>query len=166
VLHDTFAVPFDEIAAILDRTPEATRQLASRARRRVRAAESIPEVETEAQRAAVDAFLDASRNGDFAKLVAVLHPDVVLRVDLGAAAGAPQVIRGAEAVAARAQLHSRRDLVIQRALIDGAFGMIATRNGQRHAAGRFTVKDGRIVEFEILADPERLGQLDVSIMDR
>src|SRR5688500_13840838 len=125
VLHDMFGVPFDEIAPIVDRSPEATRQLASRARRRVRAEHTVPDADIKTQREVVEAFLAAAREGDFERLVAVLHPDVVLRADLGPTGGFREV-RGAEAVAGQATAYSRLGLVMQRALINGAAGFVTT----------------------------------------
>ena len=118
VLHDMFAVPFDEIAPIVDRSPEAARQLASRARRRVRAENTVPDADLDAQREVVEAFLAAAREGDFDRLVAVLDPDVVLRADLGA--GGSREVRGAAAVAGQAMTYSRLGLVLQPALVNGA----------------------------------------------
>src|SRR5215216_5435700 len=118
VLHDIFAVPFDEIAPIVDRSPEAARQLASRARRRVRAENTVPDADLDAQRESVEAFLAAARDGDFGRLVAVLDPDVVLRQDFGAAGS--REVRGAAAVAGQAVAHSQLGLVIKPALINGA----------------------------------------------
>jgi RNA polymerase sigma factor (sigma-70 family) len=164
VLHDRFAVPFDEIAAIIDRSPEATRQLASRARRRVRLPDSVPDADLETQRSVVDAFLAAAREGDFERLVAVLDPDVVLRADRGTAGGS-QAVRGAEAVARRALTFSRIGLEMKPALINGAVGIVSTREGEPFSVGGFTVRDGRIVAIDILADPERLSRLDLTILD-
>ena len=127
VLHDMFGVPFDEIAPIVDRSPDAARQLASRARRRVRAENPLPDPDLDAQREVVDAFLAAAREGDFERLVAVLHPDVVLRADFGRAAGESHEVRGAEAVASRAQSYSRRGLLTRPALINGAAGGLDAR---------------------------------------
>jgi RNA polymerase sigma-70 factor (ECF subfamily) len=165
VLHDMFGVPFDEIAAIVDRSPEAARQLASRARRRVRGATPAADADPAARKAVVDAFLAAAREGDFEALVAVLHPDVVLRVDLGAAAGTPREVRGAEAVASQARTYSRPGLSVHRALIDGAEVFVGIRDSQLYSAGSFTVRDGKIVEITILADPERLRQLAPILLD-
>jgi RNA polymerase sigma factor (sigma-70 family) len=166
VLHDMFAVPFDEIAAIIDRSPAAARQLASRARRRVRGANPDPEeIDTAAQRDVVDAFLAAAREGDFEALVAVLDPDVVLRADFGAAAGGVRVVRGAEAVASQALTYSRLGLSMRWALINGAVGLVSTRDGRPFSAGWCIVRDGKIVEMDILADPDRLRQLDLRIPD-
>ncbi len=165
VLHDMFAMPFDEIAPIVDRSPEAARQLASRARRRVQRTDPVPDADLEIQWAAVDAFLAAARDGDFEALVAVLDPDVVLRADQGVAAGGSE-IRGAETVARQALTWSRVDLAIRRALVNGSAGLVAARDGQPFSIGAFTVRGGRIVEIDILADPERLRRLDLTILDR
>jgi RNA polymerase sigma-70 factor (ECF subfamily) len=162
VLHDMFAIPFDEIAAILERSTEATRQLASRARRRVQGERAVPDPDLGRQREVVDAFLAASREGDFEALVAVLDPDVVSRADLGR--GVTEEVRGAEAVAARAQMHSRLGLVVHRALINGAVGAVTTRDGRPFSVGAITVRDGKIVEMDWLADPERLAKLDLTIL--
>jgi RNA polymerase sigma-70 factor (ECF subfamily) len=161
VLHDMFAIPFDEIAAILERSTEATRQLASRARRRVQGERAVPDPDLGRQREVVDAFLAASREGDFEALVAVLDPDVVSRADLGR--GVTEEVRGAEAVAARAQI-SRLGLVVHRALINGAVGAVTTRDGRPFSVGAITVRDGKIVEMDWLADPERLAKLDLTIL--
>jgi RNA polymerase sigma-70 factor (ECF subfamily) len=163
VLHDMFAVPFAEIAAIVDRSPEATRQLASRARRRVRGRRTAPDADLDAQREVLDAFLAASREGDFDALVAVLHPDVVLRADAGA--GRVREVRGAEAVASQARGYSRLDLEIRPALVNGALGAVATRDGAPFSVGAFTVRDGRIAELYFLTDPERLRRLDLTILE-
>jgi Sigma-70, region 4 len=164
VLHDIFAVPFDEIARIVDRSPESARQLASRARRRVQGENTAPDADLDTQREVVDAFLAASRDGDFDRLVAVLDPDVVLRADVGPAAGSREV-RGAEAVASQALTYSRLGLLTQPALINGAVGMVTTRDGQPFSVGGLTVRGGKIVEIDILADPARLRQLDLTILD-
>src|SRR3989440_7982031 len=142
VLHDMFAVPFEEIAPIVDRSPEATRQLASRARRRVRGVAPVPDPDLAVQREVVDAFLAASRAGDFQALVAVLDPDVVLRVDLGAAGS--REVRGAEAVAGQAVTYSQLGLVMQPVLINGAVGLVTTREGRPFSIQGFTVRGGKI----------------------
>jgi RNA polymerase sigma factor (sigma-70 family) len=164
VLHDMFAVPFDEIARVVDRSPEATRQLASRARRRVQAERSLPEGDVETQREVVDAFLAASREGDFERLLAVLDPDVVLRADMGAPVGLRE-IRGADAVLKQAQFYSRIGLHMRPALVNGVPGGVATRDGEPFSVGAFTVRGGRIVKIDFFADPERLAQLDLTILD-
>src|ERR671923_296088 len=152
VLHDMFAVPFDEIAPIVDRSPEAARQLASRARRRIRGTASVPDADLTTQWEVVDAFLAAARDGDFDALVAVLDPDVVLRADAGLA-GRSREVRGAERVAGQALTWSRVDQTMQRALINGAAGLVSTRNGQPFSVGAVTVRRGKIVAIDILADP-------------
>jgi RNA polymerase sigma-70 factor, ECF subfamily len=164
VLHDMFAVPFEEIATIVDRSPDAARQLASRARRRVRGSAPAPDADLAAQWEVVDAFLAAARDGDFDALVAVLDPDVVLRADGGRATPSREV-RGAEAVAGQALMWSRVDLTAHRVLVNGAVGMITTRDGQPFSIAAVTVRGGRIVEMDFLADPERLAQLDLTAFD-
>ena len=167
VLHDTFAVPFEEIAPIVGRSPAAARQLASRARRRVRWAPAVPDVDLARQRELVDAFLAASRGGDFGALLEVLDPDVVLRADYGAA-GASRKVDGAAAVADQALTFSRLggpDLLARPALVNGAVGRVVFRDGRLFAVMGFTVAGGKIVEIDILADPERLRRLDLSVLD-
>ena len=167
VLHDMFAVPFDEIAPIVGRSPQAARQLASRARRRVRASAPAPDADLTAQREVIDAFIAAARDGDFDGLVAVLDPDVLLRADRGAVpAGAAREVRGAQAVARQAQSYSRLDLVHRPVLVNGAAGVMAMRHGQPFAVMGVTVRGGKIVEINILADPERLARLDLAVLDR
>jgi RNA polymerase sigma factor (sigma-70 family) len=163
VLHDMFAVPFDEIGRIAGRSPDAARQLASRARRRVRADRTAPDADLEAQREVVDAFLAAAREGDFGRLLAVLDPDVVLRADLGPAGGSREV-RGAAAVARQALGYAQLGLVMHPVLINGAAGIVSTRDGQLFSVGGVTVRGGRIVAMDILADPERLRRLDLTIV--
>ncbi|HZC98778.1 MAG TPA: sigma-70 family RNA polymerase sigma factor [Actinomycetes bacterium] len=166
VLHDMFAVPFDEIAPIVDRSPAAARQLASRARRRVQGENTVPDADLDAQREVVEAFLAASRDGDFDRLIAVLDPDVVLRADLGPLpAGGSREVRGAAAVAGQALTYSRLGLVMQPALINGAAGVVSIRDGQPFSIGGVTVRGGKIVEIDILADPARLRQLDLTVLD-
>jgi RNA polymerase sigma factor (sigma-70 family) len=164
VLHDVFAVPFDQIAPIVDRSPEAARQLASRARRRVRAERTVPDADLETQWEVIDAFLAAAREGDFDRLVAVLDPDVVLRQDFGPVGGTREM-RGAETVAGQAQGYARIGLDIRPALINGVAGAVAFRDGQPFSIGAVTVRNGKIVELDFLADPERLSQLDLTILD-
>jgi RNA polymerase sigma-70 factor (ECF subfamily) len=166
VLHDMFAVPFEEIAAIVDRSPEATRQLASRARRRVRGQAVVPDVDLDRQWEVVDAFMAAAREGDFNALVAVLDPDVVLRADAGALPGLSQEVHGAEAVAGQALLWSRVDQTVRRALINGAAGAVSIRNGQPFSVAALTVRGGKIVEIDILFDRERVRRLDLTMLDR
>jgi hypothetical protein len=165
VLHDMFAVPFDDIATILDRSPDAARQLASRGRRRVRGTAPVPDADLGAQWEVVEAFLAAAREGNFEGLVAVLDPDVTLRADGGLAEGLSRHVRGAETVASQALLWSRVDLTIRRALINGAAGLVSIRHGRPFSVGAFTVRDGKIVELDILADPDRLAKLDLTILE-
>jgi RNA polymerase sigma-70 factor (ECF subfamily) len=165
VLHDMFAVPFDEIAPIVGRSPDAARQLASRARRRVRAGRTVPDADLDAQREVVEAFLAAARDGDFDRLVAVLDPDVVLRADLGPLAGGSREVRGAAAVAGQALTYSRIGLLVRPALVNGAVGLVSMRDGRLFSVGGFTVRAGRIAEIDILADPERLARLDLTVLD-
>ena len=163
VLHDTFGVPFDEIARMLDRTPEAARQLASRARRRVRGQVPDPEPDLKRQREVVDAFFAAARDGDFDALVSVLHPDVVLRSDGGTAR--PQfnlTIHGAEEVAAQARLTSQLAPFVRPVLVNGAPGALVVPRDQAQVVMAFTVTHGRIIAIDVLGDPERLADLDLS----
>jgi RNA polymerase sigma factor (sigma-70 family) len=164
VLHDIFAMPFDEIAPIVGRSPEATRQLASRARRRIQAENTVPDADLDTQREVVDAFLAAAREGDFDRLVAVLDPDVVLRVDLGPESGS-QELRGAEAVARQASLYGGLGLEWRPVTVNGTAGAVSFLDGQLFSIGAITVRGGRIVEMDILADPERLQELDLTILD-
>jgi RNA polymerase sigma-70 factor (ECF subfamily) len=163
VLHDMFAVPFDEIAAIVDRSPEATRQLASRARRRVQGTAPVPDPDLETQWRVVDAFLAAARSGDFEALVAVLDPDVVLRAD-GGVSGLSHFARGAEAVARQASMWSRAGLSVRRALVNGAAGLVSERQGKPFSVGAFTINNGRIIECDFLVDPDRVAQLDLDML--
>jgi RNA polymerase sigma-70 factor (ECF subfamily) len=166
VLHDMFGVPFEEIAAIVDRSPTAARQLASRARRRVRGAAPTPDADLSRQRAVVDAFMTAARGGDFDALMAVLDPDVVLHADLGAMpAGTPRVLRGASTVAGQALSFSALSEFARPALVNGAVGIVTARRGRPLSVMGFTVSGGRIVEIDVLADPERLRELDLTVLD-
>jgi RNA polymerase sigma factor (sigma-70 family) len=172
VLHDIFAVPFDEIAPIVERSPEAARQLASRARRRIQGEPTVPDVDLERQREVVDAFLAAARNGDFEALLAVLDPDVVVRADLGGAADAAGAagaasgpVRGAAEVARRAMLFAQIGLLTQPALVNGVAGAVTTRDGVAVSVGAFTVRRGKVVALDILADLDRLRTLDLTILD-
>ena len=165
VLHDMFSVPFAQIASIVDRSPEATRQLASRARRRVSGAAPPPDADLATQWQIVQAYGAAARDGDFDALVAVLDPDVVLRADAGAVlAGLSREVRGAESVARGALRFARLDLYWQLALINGAPGGVSTRDGQPFSVAGLTVRGGKIVEIDILADPERLRRLDLTML--
>ncbi len=161
VLHDMFAVPFKEIAPIVERSPEATRKLASRARRRVRGTAPVPDADLTAQWEVVEAFLAAAREGDFDALVAVLDPDVVLRAD-GGLTGLSQHVQGAETVARQALLWSRVDLTMRRALINGAAGVVTFLHGQPFSIAAVTIRNGKIVEIDFLTDPERIAQLDLT----
>jgi RNA polymerase sigma factor (sigma-70 family) len=163
VLHDMFGLSFDEIATIVDRSPTAARQMASRARRRVRGAAPAPDPDLGRQREVVDAFLAAGRDGDIAGLVAVLHPDVVLRVDQGPIG--MREVRGAEAVAKRAGAYAPITRNAKHALVNGAVGMVAFRDDKPYAVGGMTIVDGQIVEMDILADPERVAALDLTILE-
>jgi RNA polymerase sigma factor (sigma-70 family) len=166
VLHDLFAVPFEEIAPMVGRSPEAARQLASRARRRVHGASPSPDADPTRQRAVVDAFFAAARRGDFEALLTVLDPDVVLRFDAGAARPeASVVVRGAAAIAGRATTFARPAAVLRPALVNGAAGIIVTIGGRPISVWGFTVSHGRIVEIDVVADPERLGRLDPALLD-
>lgn len=163
VLHDVFAVPFDEIAPIVGRSPTATRQLASRARRRVRGTATVPDADLARQRAVVDAFLAASRGGDFAALLAALDPDVVFRADKSVApAGAPGVMRGAPAVAAHFMGRAR---LARSALVNGAVGIIVAPQGRLMMAMGLTFTDGKIATIDVIADPARLRQLALAVLD-
>ncbi len=166
VLHDLFGMPFDDIAPIVDRSPAAARQLASRARRRVRAKTPHSDRDLDQQRRVVDAFLAAVREGDVERLVTVLHPDIVLRADGGALSSASRVVRGAEAVAAEAGTFSRLGLSNQLVLVNTNLGFVSRRpGGQLFAVLGFTFAGGTIVEIDILADPERLGRLNLSAIE-
>lgn len=166
VLHDMFAMPFDEIAPIVDRTPAAARQLASRARRRVQGSAPAPDTDLARQREVVDAFLAASRGGDFEALLAVLDPDVVLRADAGdAPEGVSKLVRGARAVVEQALTFSRFAAFARPALVNGAPGLVTARGGRPFSVMGFTLAHGKIVEINILADLARLSRLDLTILD-
>jgi RNA polymerase sigma-70 factor (ECF subfamily) len=163
VLHDMFAVPFDDIASILERSPAATRQLASRGRRRVQGRPAVPEDELGRRRDVVDAYLAAARDGDFDALVAVLDPDVVLRADRSILApGQAREQRGAAAVARQAL--ARRAQFAEPALIDGSPGLLLAPFGRLRLVLRFTVAHGRIAEIDVVGDPERLQALDLAVL--
>jgi RNA polymerase sigma-70 factor (ECF subfamily) len=165
VLHDVFAVPFDQIAPIVGRTPTAARQLASRARRRVQGA-PVPDVDLDGQWAVVDAFLAAARDGDFERLLDVLDPDVVLRSDGGLARpDLMSLVRGARTVAAQAMAFRQFAETATRALVNGIPGGIAWAPGGRpFSVVALTVRGGRIVAIDVLADPDRLGELDLTVV--
>src|ERR687898_1918879 len=166
VLHDMFSVPFEEIGAILERSPEAARQLASRGRRRIRSAHTTPHHADAAahQEEVVEAFLAAARDGDFDALVAVLDPDIVERVDTGS--GTIVEVRGAENAARRAMAASQRDgLVVRPALINGAAGWVSVLDGELFAIAALTVHNGRITTMDVLLAPARLARLDLTLFD-
>jgi RNA polymerase sigma factor (sigma-70 family) len=161
VLHDMFAVPFDEVATIVGRSRDATKMLASRARRRVQGTVPVPDTDLTQQRRVVDAFLAAARGGDFDALLTVLDPDVVLRADAG---GPLTVTTGAAAVAGRAVMFAQLAASAQSVLVNGAPGVLAaTPDGRPMSIMAFTVTAGRIVEINAIADPERLARLDLPI---
>jgi RNA polymerase sigma-70 factor (ECF subfamily) len=166
VLHDMFAVPFDEIAPMVGRTPTAARQLASRARRRVHGAATVPDANPTRQREVVDAFFAAARGGDFDALVAVLDPDIVLRSDGGTLRpDASIVVRGADAVAGRALMFADLSPYVRPALVNGVAGVVVAPRGEPFAVMGFTVVGGRIVAIDVLSDPERLRELDLTVLD-
>jgi RNA polymerase sigma factor (sigma-70 family) len=164
VLHDMFDVPFDEIAPIVGRSPVAARQLASRARRRIKGT-PVPDADRTRQREVVEAFLAAARAGDFQALVELLDPEVVLRADAGAVARASRAVRGAEAVAGQALAFAGLAPFARAALVNGAAGIVAARGGRPVAVLGFTVAGGKIVEIDILADRSRLAQLDLAELE-
>jgi len=160
VLHDMFSVPFEQIGTLLDRSPVAARKAASRARKRVEAEPTAPDVDLDRQRQVVDAFFEASREGDFDALVEVLHPDVVLRADGGAARpSANHVIRGAAEVAGRAMTFAELSPFVRPVLVNGVAGVLVAPQGKPFSVMAFTVVGGRVVAIDALADPERLERL-------
>jgi RNA polymerase sigma factor (sigma-70 family) len=167
VLHDVFGMTFEEIAPIVDRSVVATRQVASRARRRVQGQAPSSDVDLRAQRRVVDAFLAAAQKGDFEALVAVLDPDIVLRADGGTLKGMSRLVRGAQAVVAQASAFSKMALSNQMVLVNGNVGVITRLpDGRLFSVVAFTVTAGRIVEMDILADPDRLNRLDLSAVEQ
>jgi RNA polymerase sigma-70 factor (ECF subfamily) len=165
VLHDMFGLPFDEIAPIVGRSETATRQLASRARRRVRGGAAEPEPEIVRQREVVDAFLAALRGGDFEGLLAVLDPDLVVRADVASPSGAPSEIRGATVYAKQAVAFGHMARLARPALVNGAMGIVTAPRGRLLRALRLTFANGKITEIEVIADPARLAGLDLSIVE-
>jgi RNA polymerase sigma factor (sigma-70 family) len=162
VLHDMFAVPFEDIARMLDRSPAATRQLASRARRRVQEQAPPRDPDPRRRRAVVDAFFAAARDGDFDGLLGVLHPDVVLRSDGGAGRpGLTQLIAGADAVASQAITFGELAPFVQPVLVNGEPGVVVAPNGEPVSVMAFTVTDGRVTAIDVIADPDRLRSLDL-----
>ena len=165
VLHDVFAVPFEEIAPVINRTPEAARQLASRARRRVRAKESDTSANLSEQRKVVDAFLSALRRADFEGLVAVLDPDVVVHIDETAGRpGGPREIRGARNWAQGAVAFSSTVRLAQPALVGGSLGIVFAPAGKLSRVLRFTFENGKIIQADIIADAARLRELDLAVL--
>jgi RNA polymerase sigma-70 factor (ECF subfamily) len=160
VLHDVFTVPFDQIAPIVDRTPEATRKLASRARRRIQQADPLPDADIAAQREAVDAFFAAGRSGDFDRLVSVLHPDVVLRGDFGSGAGLVRA-EGASSVAQLARGYADPEREVRTATVNGAAGAVVFVAGRPTAIMAFVVRGGMVAAIDVLADPARIAGLDL-----
>jgi RNA polymerase sigma-70 factor, ECF subfamily len=164
VLHDMFGVPFEEIGRIVDRSPDAARQLASRARRRIRGENPVSDADPATQRQVVDAFLAASRDGDFEALLQLLDPDVVLRADFGPAGS--REVRGAEMVARQASGFARQaGLEIRPVLVNGMLGGVSMRDGEPFSVVALPIRGGKIVEMDFLADPERLRRLDFTILD-
>jgi RNA polymerase sigma factor (sigma-70 family) len=166
VLHDMFGVPFEEIGQIVGRSEAAAKMLASRARRRLQDTAPEPDTDPARQREVVNAFVAASQRGDFDALVAVLDPEVVLRADTGAARpGLSKMVRGAAAVAAQALMFQRFSRSVQSALVNGTPGLVTAPGGQPFSVMGFTIRGGKIAEIDILADPDRLAQLDLIILD-
>ena len=165
VLHDVFGMPFDEIAPIVGRSSTAARQLASRGRRRVQGSRTQPDADLRAQRSVVDAFFAAARRGDIHALLAVLDPDVVVRADFGATSRATTELHGAQAVAESASSFSSLARFARPALVNGTAGFVVVRDGAPFAVLGFTVRDGRVVELDVVGDPGRLRQLDLSVLD-
>jgi RNA polymerase sigma-70 factor (ECF subfamily) len=163
--RERLAVPFEEIAPIVGRSPAAARQLASRARRHVQERKATPDVDVEVQQSVVAAFVAAARDGDFQRLVAVLDPEVVLRGDAGAQRGRSIEIRGAEQVARGALRFSLLGLIRLPVLVNGAAGLVCTLEGKPFSVMAFTVRGGKIAEIDILRDPERLSEFDLTVLD-
>jgi hypothetical protein len=165
VLHDLFAVPFDEIAPIVERSPTATKKLASRARHRVHGAPTISDTDLTRHRHVVDAFLAAARGGDVKALLAVLDPDVVRRADrIAVPAGVATELRGARAVAEETRTNAPRARDARPALINGAVGVVVTPRGRLVVALRLTITDDRITLIDAIADPARLDELDLAVL--
>ena len=164
VLHDMFAMPFEEIGPIVGRSAEAARQLASRARRRVRGG-GAPDPDLVRQREVVEAFISALRAGDFEGLLAVLDPDLVVRADPAVTSGAPSEVRGAAVWARQAVAFGHLAQLVRPALVNGAIGVVMAPNGRLVRALRFTIANGRISEIDVIGDPTRLGDLDFSFVD-
>jgi RNA polymerase sigma factor (sigma-70 family) len=163
VLHDMFSVPFDEIGAIIDRSPDAARQLASRGRRRIRGANSTPDSDAAAQHEVVEAFLAAARDGDFDALVAALDPDILRREDTGS--GTIVEVRGAQDVARKAMAFAQLGLDVRPVLVNGTAGWVALLDGTAYAVAALTLQNGRITSMDVLLDPQRLARLDRAAFD-
>jgi RNA polymerase sigma factor (sigma-70 family) len=163
VLHDMFSVPFDEIGAIIDRSPDAARQLASRGRRRIRGANSTPDSDAAAQHEVVEAFLAAARDGDFDALVAALDPDILRREDTGS--GTIVEVRGAQDVARKAMAFAQLGLDVRPVLVNGTAGWVALLDGTAYAVAALTLQNGRIASMDVLLDPQRLARLDRAAFD-
>lgn len=166
VLHDIFAVPFEQIAAVVDRSPTAAKKLASRARQRVRGSAPPADPDLHRQRQVVNAFLTAARGGDYHALLAILDPDVVMRIDTGPMVeGGMWTINGAAAVAGQAPHFQRfnASYAVEPVLVNGTVGFVSTENRQLRSVVSFTVTDGKIAALDILADPDRIAQLDISM---
>lgn len=164
VMHDMFAVPSEEIGEIVGRSPEAARQLASRARRRVQGADAKAGADLSQQRKVIDAFLAALRAGDFEGLVAVLDPDVVVRTDVAAGPGAAGEVRGAREWAKQALAYSRGARWVQAMLVNGAVGAVQAPHGRLIRVFRFTLKDGKIAQIDVIADHWRLREMDLAVL--
>ncbi|WP_381796807.1 sigma-70 family RNA polymerase sigma factor [Streptomyces niveus] len=166
VLHDMFAVPFDEIAPMIERSPAAARQLASRARRRVKGASPLPEADLARRRQIVEAFLAASRGGDFEALVTLLDADVILRADRAAGpTPAPLLLRGAHKVGKGASMAAERVRFTQPALVNGSPGLVMAPGGRLFLVLAFTIRDDKVAEIDIIADADRLERVDVAVLD-
>jgi RNA polymerase sigma-70 factor (ECF subfamily) len=161
VLHDVFAVPFDQIAAIVERSPETTRKLASRARRRIAQAAPTPDTDLVAQHAVVDAFFAAGRAGDFDRLVAVLDPDVALHGDFGPGPAGQRSVRGASAVARLARGYAAPEREVRPAVVNGTAGAVIFVDGRATAIMGFVVRAGRLATIDVLGDPERVARIDL-----
>ncbi|MEU6719730.1 RNA polymerase sigma factor SigJ [Nonomuraea sp. NPDC046802] len=167
VLHDMFGLPFEQIAPIVDRTPVAAKKLASRARQRVRGAAPNPDPDPADQRRVVDAFLAAARSGDFAALVSILDPEVMLRADGGVLTGGMKVLRGVAAVAGQLATFQRMatSATTHPALVNGLAGLVNTFDDQLISVMSFTIADGKIATIDILSDPDRLARLDLTRLE-
>jgi RNA polymerase sigma-70 factor (ECF subfamily) len=164
VLHDLFAMPFDQIAPIVERSPTATKKLASRARHRVHGTTTSPDTDRTRQRHVADVFLAATRGGDITALLAVLDPSVVRCADRAALPAAPAELRGAQAVAKETRVFSRRARFARLALVDGTVGIVVAPRGRLLLAIGLAIKDDKIAEIDVIADPPRLRRLDLAVL--